>query len=243
MTTGPRDGPAAVFLLFTYCWNSQAALLYLRAPHRPPTRGNARPARKGQETCVAFLPVAVGAKWFWCSVLLHALLERLGPPGLHGSARHVGSVPVHLRSVTDCPPFSFRSEAMTLLHIPARFWPAIVVPLMWGIVSLLQKLSTNHVSAGSALVWLVVGYALLIFWTYPGQGLQLHSGRCLLLILLSARLNTHGAWALLAAMRSEGKVSVVVPLTAFYPVVVVLVASPSFMSQYLWCKESAWFTL
>jgi transporter family protein len=113
---------------------------------------------------------------------------------------------------------------MSLLHIPAWFWPAIVVLLMWGIVGLLQKLSTNYVSAESALVWCVVGYALLIPWIYPGRALLDYSTRSLLLILLSAGLNTLGAWALLAAMRSGGKVSIVVPFTALYPLVVVLVA-------------------
>ena len=95
---------------------------------------------------------------------------------------------------------------------------------MWGIVGLLQKLSTNYVSAESALIWLVVGWALLTPWIYPGRALLTLSARSILLILVSAGCNTLGAWALLAAMRSGGKVSVVVPFTALYPLVVVLVA-------------------
>jgi len=43
-------------------------------------------------------------------------------------------------------------------------------------------------------------------------------------ILISAALNAIGAWALLAAMKHGGKASIVVPLTALYPLVVVLTA-------------------
>jgi transporter family protein len=95
---------------------------------------------------------------------------------------------------------------------------------MWGGVGLLQKLSTNYISAESALIWLVVGYALLLPWLYPGRVLFTYSHRSLILILLSAVLNTLGGWALLAAMRSGGKVSIVVPFTALYPLIVILTA-------------------
>jgi transporter family protein len=42
--------------------------------------------------------------------------------------------------------------------------------------------------------------------------------------MLSAGLNTLGAWALLAAMKAGGKASIIVPLTALYPLIVVLSA-------------------
>jgi transporter family protein len=100
--------------------------------------------------------------------------------------------------------------------------PAAVVLLTWGIVGLLQKLSTNHLSAETALIWLVVGYFLLLPWLYPAKSVFAYSTRNLLLTMLSAGLNTLGAWALLAAMKNGGKASIVVPLTALYPIVVVL---------------------
>jgi transporter family protein len=100
--------------------------------------------------------------------------------------------------------------------------PAAVVLLTWGIVGLLQKLSTNYLSAETALIWLVVGYFLLLPWLYPARSVFAYSTRNLLLTMLSAGLNTLGAWALLAAMKNGGKASIVVPLTALYPIVVVL---------------------
>jgi len=37
-----------------------------------------------------------------------------------------------------------------------------VVIVFWGVVGLFQKLGTNRVSAHSLMVWLTVGYILLI---------------------------------------------------------------------------------
>lgn len=43
---------------------------------------------------------------------------------------------------------------------------AAVVLLTWGLVGLLQKLSTNYLSAESAFVWLLIGYFVLEPWLY-----------------------------------------------------------------------------
>ena len=59
---------------------------------------------------------------------------------------------------------------------------------------------------------------------YPGKVLFTYDLRSLVYVLASAALNAVGAWALLAAMRSGGKASIVVPLTALYPLVLVLAA-------------------
>ena len=110
--------------------------------------------------------------------------------------------------------------------IPSWCWPAAVVLLAWGVVGLLQKLSTNYLSAESALICLVGGYVVLLPWLYPDRSIFNYPKRTLLLMLLSALLNTLGAWALLAAMKSGGKASIVAPFTALYPLVVVVAAPP-----------------
>ena len=46
------------------------------------------------------------------------------------------------------------------MHVPPWFWYAVVTLVAWGIVGLLQKLSTNYISAESSLIWLVVGFLL-----------------------------------------------------------------------------------
>ena len=113
---------------------------------------------------------------------------------------------------------------MPHLLIPAWCWPAAVVLLSWGFVGLLQKLSTNFISPESALIWLVMGYVLLVPWLWPGKPISTYSARSIGFALGSATLNTLGAWALLRAMSLGGKASIVVPLTAVYPVVVVITA-------------------
>jgi transporter family protein len=110
------------------------------------------------------------------------------------------------------------------MHLPPWFWLALAVLICWGVVGLLQKLSTNHLSAEWALVWLTVGFLLLQPWLYPGRILFAYSARSLAWALLSGIFNALGAWALLAAMKSGGKASVVAPFTALYPIVVVFLA-------------------
>jgi transporter family protein len=108
--------------------------------------------------------------------------------------------------------------------IPSWCWPAAAVLLSWGVVGLLQKLSTNFISAESALIWLVVGYVLLLPWLRTSTPIFSYPVRSIVFVLASAALNTLGAWALLRAMANGGKASIVVPLTAVYPVVVVISA-------------------
>jgi len=108
------------------------------------------------------------------------------------------------------------------VHFAPWFWFAVVTLLAWGIVGLLQKLSTNHISAESALIWLVVGYVLLEPAFYPGRTLFGYSKWNIAWALLGGLLNTLGAWALFAALKGGGKASVVVPLTALYPLPAIL---------------------
>ena len=98
--------------------------------------------------------------------------------------------------------------------------------VLWntGVVGLLQKLSTNHLSADSALTWLIVGFLFFLPAFYPGRLILDYSGHSWILAFLSGVINMLGAWTLLAAMRSGGKASIVVPFTALYPFVVVLAA-------------------
>jgi transporter family protein len=110
------------------------------------------------------------------------------------------------------------------MSLPPWFWFAVVILLAWGVVGLLQKLSTNHLSAESSLIWLVAGFLLLQPLLYSGPSLFDHSTLSLAWGLLSGVLNALGSWALFAALKNGGKASIVAPFTALYPLVVVLVA-------------------
>lgn len=110
------------------------------------------------------------------------------------------------------------------MHLAPWFWFAAAVLVSWGIVGLLQKLSTNYLSAEWALIWLVVGFLLLVPFLYPGKVLFAYSAHSLAWGVLCGALNALGAWALLSALKHGGKASVVAPLTALYPVVVIVLA-------------------
>ncbi len=53
---------------------------------------------------------------------------------------------------------------------PWVLYSAITV-LAQGVVDLLQKLSTNHLSAESSLIWLVMGFLVIEPLFYPSKGL------------------------------------------------------------------------
>jgi transporter family protein len=110
------------------------------------------------------------------------------------------------------------------MHLPPWFWIATVPLLSWGVVGLLQKLSTNHLSAEWSVVWWCVGMFLLEPWLYSGPAMLKFPVRGLIWALLSGAFNALGAWALFAALKCGGKASVVSPFTSLYPVVVVFLA-------------------
>src|SRR5207249_1553566 len=88
--------------------------------------------------------------------------------------------------------------------MPAWMFYSLLVIVLWGIVGLFQKLGTNRVSADSLLIWLMVGYVLLL----PLAGIT----------------NGLGAWFLFASLESGAKASVAVPLTALNPLLTILLA-------------------
>jgi bacterial/archaeal transporter family protein len=108
--------------------------------------------------------------------------------------------------------------------LPAWFGFAALALLFWGTAGLFQKLSTNHMPALAALIWLTAGFCLLDPWLFPSRSLSSFPARDVVLVLLGGALNTFGSWALLAALERGGKASVVVPLTSLYPLVVVIAA-------------------
>jgi bacterial/archaeal transporter family protein len=109
-----------------------------------------------------------------------------------------------------------------------HFAPWLVFTILalccFGAVGFLQKVSTDRVSAESALVWLIAGFLLLVPFLYRGPALFHYSARGIALVIAAGSLNALGSWAVLAAMKSGGKASIVVPMTAIYPMLVCVVA-------------------
>jgi bacterial/archaeal transporter family protein len=110
------------------------------------------------------------------------------------------------------------------MHIPSWFIFVAVVLLFWGACGIFQKLATNRISAESSLIWLILGFLILEPFVYPGPALWHYSRTNIMWGLLSGVLSNLGAWGLYAAMKSGGKASIVAPICALYPVVVVFLA-------------------
>lgn len=102
---------------------------------------------------------------------------------------------------------------------------ALTANVLWGVVGLLQKLGTNRISAESLVVWLTVGYMLLLPGFLMACSITTLPARAVFLGLLVGITNGLGAWFLFAALENGGKASVVVPMTALYPFLTVLLAT------------------
>jgi bacterial/archaeal transporter family protein len=123
------------------------------------------------------------------------------------------------------------------MHLPHWFWYVAIVLVLWGVVGLFQKLCTNYISAETALICAVAGWVFLLFVLRSGRPLSSFSDVNIFWAVFSGTLNALGAWGLLAAMRNGAKASVVVPLTALYPLVVVVV-SPLVLHEMVTLKQA-----
>ncbi len=112
------------------------------------------------------------------------------------------------------------------MHVALSAWLgfSLLVLLFWGILGIFQKLTTNYISAESALIWSVVGFLVLQPFLYHGSSLFTYPPKSIMWALANGVFNALGAGFLLAAMRAGGKASIVMPLAAMYPLVVVLFA-------------------
>ena len=126
-------------------------------------------------------------------------------------------------------------------HTPWLLYTVLALAC-FGIVGFLQKISTDRVSAESALVWLIVGFMLLLPFIYSGPSMFQYPSRSIAYMIAGGLLNALGSWALLAAMKNGGKASIVVPMTAVYPLLVCVVA-PLLLHEHLTRAQGAGVTL
>jgi uncharacterized membrane protein len=101
---------------------------------------------------------------------------------------------------------------------------SLIAVALWGIVGLLQKLGTNRISADSLLVWLMVGYLLLLPWLIWDADFTNLAATQFTVGVLAGVTNGLGAWFLFAALEKGAKASIAVPLTALNPLVTILLA-------------------
>ncbi|MEJ7616160.1 MAG: DMT family transporter [Pyrinomonadaceae bacterium] len=104
------------------------------------------------------------------------------------------------------------------------FYAGLAV-ICWGVVGLLQKLGTNRISSQSLMVWLLVGFALLLPWLWHGGDVLQINKQDAAIGLLSGVTNGLGSWFLFLALERGAKASIAVPLTALYPLVTIVFAN------------------
>jgi uncharacterized membrane protein len=123
-----------------------------------------------------------------------------------------------------CGDCHFVARFLKGLMPPTWLWLSALVLVSWGTLGLFQKLAMNHISASAALIWAAAGFMLLQPFLFPGNSVFEYSAKSLSWALLNGVFNGLGFLSLMAAMRKGGKASIVEPLTALYPVFVVLLA-------------------
>src|SRR5499427_2390777 len=95
---------------------------------------------------------------------------------------------------------------------------------MWGLNGLFMKLGTNRASARSMVIWVTVGFALLLPFLWAETGLAGLSSRVIWVGLVAGAVNGLGNWAVFACLEKGAKASVAIPLTALYPLCTVALA-------------------
>lgn len=101
---------------------------------------------------------------------------------------------------------------------------SLIAVALFGVVGLLQKLGTNRVSADSLLVWLMVGYLLLVPLLILKADFSGLTRLDILVGILAGLTNGLGAWFLFTALEKGANASIAVPLTALNPLVTILLA-------------------
>jgi len=101
---------------------------------------------------------------------------------------------------------------------------SLLAVVLWGIVGLLQKVTTNYITADAVLIWDRVGYLCLLPWLLATTSLSNLGSGDLLIGTLAGIANSLGAWFLYASLESGAKASIAVPLTSLYPLLTVLMA-------------------
>jgi len=102
---------------------------------------------------------------------------------------------------------------------------ALIPIVLWGICGLMQKMSTNDVSARTSAIWFLLSFvpvaALLVLYDRPSAAL---SARTWLLAAAVGFTLALGNLTILFAFSSGGKASIIAPLAGLYPLVSIPIA-------------------
>src|SRR5438477_6487693 len=120
---------------------------------------------------------------------------------------------------------------------------AFIPIMLWGIAGLLQKLATNDISGELATLWFLAAFVPVAICILTQQSLPAGiAPRIWLLVTALGLTFAVGNYALLAAFASNGKASLITPLSGLYPLVSIPIAILVLGERIGW-RESVGITL
>jgi transporter family protein len=112
---------------------------------------------------------------------------------------------------------------------------AMIAILLWGLCGLLQKMSTEHISARLSAIWFLLSFfpiAAFIIWRDPlPPGMSIRSWLVAVAIGFTLAL---GNFTILMAFASGGKASIIAPMAGLYQLVSIPVAVLAFGDKLGW---------
>ena len=116
------------------------------------------------------------------------------------------------------------------------FLPSLFTLVLWGIWGFFPKLATNYLPPKSVFIYQAIGNLIVIFSVLVSVNFRPEvSGRGITFALLAGLAAALGTVFFLSAI-DKGKVSVVVTITALYPLVTLLL-SAIFLKESLTLKQ------
>ncbi|HXY55736.1 MAG TPA: EamA family transporter [Nitrospirota bacterium] len=111
-----------------------------------------------------------------------------------------------------------------MMRTPAWFVPAVAALILWGVWGLFQKLATNQMTPRNVYLAAVLGMIVVALAVFAMSDVPLQmNARGVFLALLAGICSSLGGFLFLHAI-SRGKASVVIPFTALYPLVTIILS-------------------
>ena len=101
---------------------------------------------------------------------------------------------------------------------------ALISSVLYGVWGFCSKLATNYINPKTALVYEAIGFSVLVFFVLKGEKFTLNSDIRGVIYATLVGVTSAVASLFLFLALSKGNVSVIVPITALYPIVTIIMA-------------------
>src|SRR5438067_10860431 len=99
-----------------------------------------------------------------------------------------------------------------------------------------MKLGTNRISARSMVIWVTIGFVVVVPFRWRMTTLAGLSAGAISAGLIAGMVNGLGNWAIFASLEKGAKASVAIPLTALYPLCTVILATAFLRERPSWLQ-------